>query len=175
MKMSVILETLAHAQLPSLTADQLRMLVGTAEGKAFANDLQAFAAGDVGRRRNIAAVAGALAPAVRRTVEQLGFEFDLKEIIAAVKRDDCEGLSTLKVANTTPESRTRAIIYLQGAGLHRISGQGIETVVHAHKTEAPYDSFKIFGGAAALCVTEARTRAVSVLPAPSRLSDHHHS
>jgi hypothetical protein len=158
MKISVILEILARARLPSLTANQLRLLVDTAEGKAFAGDLEAFADGDLGRRQNIAAVVGALSPGVRRTVDQLGFQFDLGKIIAAAKRDGCAGLSTIKGADATPASRARTISYLQAAGLHRVSDHEINAIVHADKTEAPYYSFKIFGGAAALCVTEARTR-----------------
>lgn len=105
MKISVILEILARARMPSLTVNQLRLLVDTAEGKTFAGDLEAFADGDLGRRQNIAAVVGALAPGVRRTVDQLGFQFDLGKIIAAAKRDGCASLSTIKGANATPASR----------------------------------------------------------------------
>ena len=53
MKLSTILETLAAARLPSVTSAQLQHLVGTAEGKAFADDLKWFAAGETGRREKL--------------------------------------------------------------------------------------------------------------------------
>lgn len=117
MKLSTILETLAAARLPSVTSEQLQHLVGTAEGKAFANDLKWFAAGEAGRREQLAAVVNALAPGVRRTVEQLGFQFDLPAIIAAAKFDGCTGINTIKGANANPGNQARAVAYLKGAGL----------------------------------------------------------
>jgi len=107
MKLSIILETLASARLPSVTSEQLRQLVGTAEGKAFADDLRWFAVGEAKRRQQLAAVVHALAPSVRRTVEQLGFQFDLAAIIAAAKLDGLAGIEMIKVANANPGNRTR--------------------------------------------------------------------
>lgn len=159
MKLSTILETLASARLPSVTGAQLQELVGTAEGKAFANDLRWFAAGDVDRRPQLAAVVHALAPGVRRTVEQLGFQFDLAMIIAAAKLDGSAGIDTIKSANVTPGNRARAVAYLQDAGLQVVTSTAAPTQAPAAPMEPPYYSFKIFGSGAALCVSEARTRA----------------
>lgn len=161
MKLSTILETLATARLPSVTSEQLRQLVGTAEGKAFADDLKWFAAGEAGRRQQLAAVVHALAPAVRRTVEQLGFQFDLPAIIAAAKLDDSAGIDTIKAANANSGSRARAVAYLLGAGLQLASESGAAalSLALAAPIAPPYYSFKIFGGKAALCISEAHTRA----------------
>lgn len=158
MKLSTILETLASARLPSVTSEQLRHLVGTAAGKAFADDLKWFAAGEAGRREQLAAVVNALAPGVRRTVEQLGFQFDLPAIIAAAKLDGCAAIETIKAANTNPGSRARAVAYLQVAGLQVATPIAAAAPAPTAPIEAPYYSFKIFGSGAALCVSEARTR-----------------
>lgn len=158
MKLSTILETLASARLPSVTSEQLRHLVGTTEGKAFADDLKWFAAGEAGRREQLAAVVNALAPGVRRTVEQLGFQFDLPAIIAAAKLDGCAGIETIKAANANPGNRARAVAYLQVAGLQVATRTAAPAPSPATPIEAPYYSFKIFGSGAALCVSEARTR-----------------
>jgi hypothetical protein len=160
MKLSIILETLASARLPSVTSEQLQHLVGTAEGKAFADDLKWFAAGEAGRREQLATVVNALAPGVRRTVEQLGFQFDLPAIIAAAKLDGCAGIETIKAANANPGNRARAVAYLQVAGLQVATrtAAAAPAPAPAAPIEAPYYSFKIFSGGAALCVSEARTR-----------------
>lgn len=158
MKLSTILETLASARLPSVTSEQLRHLVGTAAGKAFADDLKWFAAGEAGRREQLAAVVNALAPGVRRTVEQLGFQFDLLAIIAAAKLDGCAGIETIKAANTNPGNRARALAYLEVAGLQVATRTAAAAPAPAAPIDAPYYSFKIFGSGAALCVSEARTR-----------------
>jgi len=160
MKLSTILETLASARLPSVTSEQLRQLVGTAEGKAFADDLRWFAVGETKRRQQLAAVVHALAPGVRRTVEQLGFQFDLAAIIAAAKLDGSAGIDTIKAANANPGNRARAVSYLQGVGLQVASRvtAAAPAPAPAAPIDPPYYSFKIFGSGAALCVSEARTR-----------------
>jgi hypothetical protein len=158
MKLSTILETLAAARLPSVTSEQLGHLVGTAEGKAFADDLKWFAAGEAGRRKQLAAVVNALAPAVRRIVEQLGFQFDLSAIIAAAKLDGSAVIDTIKTANVNPGNRARAVAYLQGAGLQVAARITAAAPAPTAPIEAPYYSFKIFGSGAALCVSEARMR-----------------
>lgn len=160
MKLSTILETLAAARLPSVTSEQLRHLVGTAEGKAFADDLKWFAVGEFGRREQLAAVVNALAPGVLRTVEQLGFKFDLPAIIAAAKVDGSVGIDTIKAAHASPGNRARAVAYLQGAGLQvaKRTAPTTPAPAPAAPSEPPYFSFKIFCSGAALCVSEARTR-----------------
>ena len=155
MKLSTILETLAAARLPSVTGEQLRQLVGSAEGKAFADDVKWYAAGETGRRDHLAAVVHALAPGVRRSVEQLGFRFDLVRIIAAAKRDGSRAFDEIKGASAG--DRERAVAYLQGAGLSAAIASPA-AAPPAATAEPPYYSFKIFGGSAALCVSEARTR-----------------
>jgi hypothetical protein len=158
MKLSTILATLSAARLPSVTSEQLQHLVGTAEGKAFADDLKWFAAGEVGRRQHLAAVVHALEPGVRRTVEQLGFQFDLVAIIAAAKLDESAGIDTIKGANGSAGNRARAVAYLQAVGLKVAIGSAAPAPAAVARVDPPYHSFKIFGSAAALCVSEARTR-----------------
>lgn len=156
MKLSTILETLAAARLPSVTSEQLRQLVGTAEGKAFANDLRWYAVGETERRDHLAAVVHALAPGVRRVVEQLGFQFDLQALITAAKVDGSTGIGIIKAAGANPDNRARAVAYLQGAGLQLVSKGAVAPPA---PVEPPYYSFKIFGASAALCITEATTKA----------------
>jgi hypothetical protein len=158
MKLSIILETLASARLPSVTSEQLRQLVGTAEGKAFADDLRWFAVGETKRRQQLAAVVHALAPGVRRTVEQLGFQFDLAAIIAAAKLEGSVGIDTIRAANANPGNRARAVSYLQDVGLQVSSSVPAAAPTPSAPIDPPYYSFKIFGSGAALCVSEARTR-----------------
>jgi hypothetical protein len=160
MKLATILDTLAAARLPSVTGEQLQQLVGTTEGKAFADDLRWYAAGDTKRHGQLAAVVHALAPGVRRTVEQLGFRFDVLALIAAAKRDGLAGFEIVKAANANPGNRARAVAYLQAAGLQLAeAGDAGSAPAPAAPAEPPYYSFKIFGSGAALCVSEARTRA----------------
>jgi len=151
MKLSTILATLADARLPSLTREQLAPLVGTAEGRAFGEDLRWYAAGETARRDHLAAVVHALAPAVRRSVEQMGLRFDLPAVIAAARRDGDGLFDTIRKGSADAAGRAHAVGYLRGIGL--------ETAPVAPLAVPPYYSFKIFGGSAALCVTEARTRA----------------
>lgn len=154
MKLSIILSTLASARLPSVTSGELQQLVGTAEGKAFADDLKWFALGDTGRREHLAAVVHLLAPCVRNTVEYLGFHFNLVRLIAAAKNDRSIGLETIKIARMNSGNRARAIAYLHGIGLDlAITDTSTKALV-----EPPYYSFKIFSTNAALCISEARTR-----------------
>jgi hypothetical protein len=161
MKLSAILNTLAAAGLPSVTSEQLHQLVGTAEGKAFADDLRWYSAGETGRREQLAAVVYALAPGVRRTVEHLGFQFDLPAIVAAAKVDGSAGIGTIKAANASPGNRARALAYLQGAGLQLASKGATAAPAPVASVEPPYYSFKIFGTGAALCIAEARTRSTN--------------
>jgi hypothetical protein len=160
MKLSAILEILATARLPSVTGDQLRQLVGTAEGKAFADDLKWFAAGETGRREQLAAVVHALAPAVRGTVEQLGFRFDLAALIAAGKREGDQVFAALKASGSTAADRRQAAAFLRGIGMQALpsAAPAAAPVPPAGPVEPPYYSFKVFGRTAALCISEARTR-----------------
>lgn len=154
MKLSTILGTLASARLPSVTSEQLQQLVGTAEGKAFAEDLKWYAAGETKRRDQLAAVVNALAPGVRRSVEQMGLQFDLPTVIAAAKRDGDQLFDAIKTGPAKPANRAQTVGYLRGIGLKAV----VAAPATAAPAEPPYYSFKIFGGSAALCVSEARTR-----------------
>jgi hypothetical protein len=155
MKLSTILSTLAEAGLPSVTAEQLQQLVGTAEGKAFANDLKWYAAGDKTRQAHLAAVAYALAPDVCKTVEQLGLEFDLLALISAAKRDGAKVIEAIKTIGPKTGDRNQLLAYLRGIGLKATPSH---TLAPASSVEPPYFSFKVFASSAALCISEARTR-----------------
>jgi hypothetical protein len=157
MKLSTILATLAEARLPSVTGEQLQQLVGTPEGKAFAEDLKWFAAGDTTRRDRLAAVVHALAPNVRRSVEHLGLQFDLVTLIAAAKRDGEQLFDAINGASTKSADGAQTLGYLRGIGLQPTAPSSSASV--AAPAEPLYYSFKIFGGSAALCISEARTRA----------------
>lgn len=155
MKLSTILSTLAEARLPSVTAEQLQQLVGTAEGKAFADDVRWFAAGDTGRRAHLAAVVHCLSPGVRRSVEQLGLEFDVLALIRAAKLDGEYLFHAITNASAGAAGRAQLNEYLQGIGLKTAPAP---PQIQAKPIKAPYFSFKIFSNSAALCISEARTR-----------------
>lgn len=157
MKLAIILDTLAAARLPAVTGEQLLSLVGTAEGKAFAADLERFAAGETQRRDQLAAVVHALATALRDSVKQLGYQFNLRTLIAAAKLDRSASIEAIIEASENPEKRAQAVAFLQRAGLQVIGGAA--TSSPPAPVEPPYYSFKIFGSSAALCICEARTRA----------------
>lgn len=165
MKLSIILDTLVAAQLPTVTSEQLQHLVGTAQGKAFADDLDRYAAGDNTRREQLAAVVHALAPGVRRMIEKMGFRFDLLMLIAAAKRDGSDWFNTIIAADANPGNRASAAEFLRSAGLQAVNrtepsgSTPVPVHVRTARTEPPYYSLKIFGSSAALCVSEARTRA----------------
>jgi len=150
MKLSTILATLADAGLPPVTRVQLEPLVGTAEGKVFAEDLERFAAGETASRAALAAVVQSLAPAIRQSVEGMKLRFDLSAVIAAAKRDGDQLFDVIRNVPANAADRARAVRYLRGIGL--------EPATAATVTEPPYYSFKIFGGSGALCISEARTR-----------------
>lgn len=156
MKLSTILITLAEARLPSVTAEQLQQLVGTAEGKAFADDVRWLGAGDATRRSNVAAVVYCLAPGVRRSVERLGLQFDLLALVGAVKRDGEQLLEAIKSGGASNGGRGQLVAYLRGVGLKAAPSP---TPAQSAPAEPPYYSFKIFSSTAALCVAEATTRA----------------
>ena len=156
MKLSTILETLAIARLPSVTTEQLQQLVGTAEGKAFAEDLRWFAAGEAKRRDQLAAVVHSLAPGVQRTVEQLGFQFDLSVIVGAAKREGAKLFDVLRSVQKAGGNRSDGVTYLESVGLKKSPGGSAAS--GPGNGQPPYFSFKIFGSSAALCVAEARTR-----------------
>lgn len=150
MKLSAILAALADAKLPSVTPEQLRPLVGTTEGKAFADDVRCFAAGDTTRRHGLAAVVHALDPRVQGAVEHMGLHFDLLVLIGAARRDGDRLFKAIKTAATDASTRAETVGYLCGIGLKMAPAIA--------KADPPYYSFKLFGGSAALCVSEARTR-----------------
>ncbi len=109
MKLSSILATLADAGLPSVSGEQLQQLVGTAEGKAFAEDLTSYAAGDTTRRSHIAAVVHSLAPFVHDAVEQMGLQFNLRVIIGAAKRDGVTCLRRSRLPRTAQSTAHRRL------------------------------------------------------------------
>jgi hypothetical protein len=159
MKLSIILATLVAAKLPSVNGEQLHQLVGTAEGKAFAEDLKWFAAGEVSRRPLLAAVVHALSPSIRQSVEQMGLQFDVLVMIAAAKRDGERLFDTLKNVGTHSADRAQMLGYLRGIGL--TPAKPSSATQTAIPIEPPYYSFKVFGGSAALCISEARTRVMN--------------
>ena len=161
MKLAEILDILFTARLPALTKDQLLALAATDAGKAFGDDLRAFAAGDRTRHDGLAAVAFSLAPAVKTTLEKLGYQFQIETLIkiAKVEKDRLFAALDAIQSETGSESgstrRTAAISYLSTSGLQRVAGQ---PATSKNDTPAPYYSFKVYGSAAALCISEAQTR-----------------
>lgn len=155
MKLADIHEILATAKLPVLNKEQLLQLAATDSGQVFGGDLRAFAAGDRGKRDELAAVVLSLAPAVKETVEKLGFPFDIERMIEVAKRERDKVFAALYAVQADSPRRSAAIAYLRTTGLNQAAGQAVPKV----DAQPPYYSFKIFGAAAALCISEARTRA----------------
>ena len=157
MKLAEILDILFTARLPALTKDQLLALAASDAGKAFGDDLRAFAAGDRTRHDDLAAVAFSLAPAVKTTLEKLGYQFQIETLIKIAKVEKDRFFAALDAiqSETGSARRTAAISYLSNSGLQRVAGQ---PAASKNDAPAPYYSFKVYGSAAALCISEARTR-----------------
>ena len=155
MKLAEILNILSAARLPALTRDQLLELAATDSGKTFGDDLRAFAAGDRTKHDGLAAVAFSLAPPVKATLEKLGYRFQIETLIEIAKVEKDRLFAALDAVQNGSARRTAAIAYLNTIGLQKESGQPT-----AAKTAEPppYYSFKVYSSAAALCISEARTR-----------------
>lgn len=158
MKLSEILDILSAANLPALTRDQLLQLAGTNCGKKFAADLEAFAAGAGDRRDDIAAVVHSLGDSCKGALEQLRFEFVVDEVVAIAKQEKRQFFSALHAVSSSSPRKAEAVQYLNTVGLPRAAGERVPAVAPETSSAPPYYSFKIFGGSAALCVSEARTR-----------------
>lgn len=162
MKLSQIQATLSAAGVPQLERAQLMRLAGTDCGKAFASDLEAFSAGAADRRDDIAAVAYTLGDSCKTVLEQLRYEFDVDQVVNVAKREKRRFFSALHAIATNSPRKADAEHYLSGLGLPRSAPEqrGNAPMASAPAPAAPpYFSFKLFGTSAALCISEARTRA----------------
>ncbi len=162
MKLSQIQATLSAAEVPHLERAQLMRLAGTASGKAFASDLEAFSAGAADRRDDIAAVAYTLGDSCKTVLEQLRYEFDVDQVVNVAKREKRRFFSALHAIATNSPRKADAEHYLSSLGLPRSAPEQRGTVSLASApapAAPPYFSFKLFGSSAALCISEARTRA----------------
>lgn len=164
MKLSQIQATLSAADVPHLERAQLMRLAGTASGKAFASDLEAFSAGAADRRDDIAAVAYTLGDSCKTVLEQLRYEFDVDQVVSVAKREKRRFFSALHAIATNSPRKADAEHYLSSLGLPRSAPKqrGTASVSSAPApapAAPPYFSFKLFGTSAALCISEARTRA----------------
>lgn len=162
MKLSQIQATLSAADVPQLERAQLMRLAGTDSGKAFASDLEAFSAGAADRRDDIAAVAYTLGDSCKTVLEQLRYEFDVDQVVNVAKREKRRFFSALRAIATNSPRKADAEHYLSSLGLPRSAPEQRGTAPAAPAqtpAAALYYSFKIFGTSAALCISEARTRA----------------
>lgn len=160
MKLSQIQATLSAADVPQLERAQLMRLAGTASGKAFALDLEAFSAGAADRRDDIAAVAYTLGDSCKTVLEQLRYEFDVDQVVNVAKREKRRFFSALHAIATNSPRKADAEHYLSSLGLPRSAPEQRGTASVASAPAAPpYFSFKLYGTYAALCISEARTRA----------------
>lgn len=162
MKLSQIQEALSAAGVPQLDRAQLMRLAGTECGKAFASDLEAFSAGAADRRDDIAAVAYSLGDSCKSVLEQLRYEFDVDQVVNVAKREKRRFFAALHAIATNSPRKTEAEHYVASLGLRRSAPEprGTAPTAPAPTPAAPpYFSFKLFGTSAALCISEARTRA----------------
>ncbi len=162
MKLSQIQATLSAAGVPQLERAQLMRLAGTDCGKAFASDLEAFSAGAADRRDDIAAVAYTLGDSCKTVLEQLRYAFDVDQVVNVAKREKRRFFSALHAIATNSPRKADAEHYLSSLGLPRSAPEqrGTAPMASAPAPAAPpYFSFKLFGTSAALCISEARTRA----------------
>lgn len=162
MKLSLIQDTLSAAGLPQLERAQLMRLAGTECGKAFASDLESFSAGAADRRDDIAAVAYSLGDSCKSVLEQLRYEFEVDQVVNVAKREKRRFFAALHAIATNSPRKADAEHYVHSLGLPRSAPEPSNTAATATAATPaapPYFSFKIFAASAALCISEARTRA----------------
>lgn len=151
MKMSEILGTLAQASLPPLTREQLHELASTDVGKQFGEALRGFSAGDETRRDELRAVVMAMAPEHRETLKRLGYQPSTEAFAGAALAERSRLFDALGAITANARDAQQA--------RHYIASLGFQRTEPSTPIAPPYYSFKIFGASAALCISEAQTRA----------------
>lgn len=154
MKYATILATLESAGLPALAREQLALLVGSDAGKAFADDLRWYAAGDRARLAGLAAVAGALDPGMLQQLARVGIDCDLTTLIRLARQEGATLFAQIR-ASAVASTRAAALAYLAGL---RLAPAAAAVAAVPDAPRANYYSFKIFASSAALCISEACTR-----------------
>jgi hypothetical protein len=148
MKLQRIHETLDAAGLHRLSKDQLLRIARSPAGKKLADALIAFAAGEAAARRTLDLVVRSVSSATSSLAQSAGLRFPDSLATELALADGENFFKTLAAAAAVSSSEGKiAFAYLTAAG-----------AVSTAPSAPPYYSFKVFGRAAALCFTEARTR-----------------
>lgn len=161
MKIDAITSVLASAKLPPLTREQLLELAGTADGKQFQADLVRLQSGDESAAADLEVVVRSLSPSVQECLTGLGIDYDVSAVLAVARRERRGLFAALHSIRERRPERFAAIRYVkalfQEASARPAPAPAAALV--AVPSAPPYYSFKIFGKSAALCFSEARTRA----------------
>ena len=162
MKIDAITSVLTSAKLPPLTREQLLELAGTADGKQFQADLVRLQSGDESAAANLEVVVRALSPSVRECLTSLGIKYDVSAVLAVARVERRRLFAALHSIRERRPERFAAIRYVKDL-FQKTSAQTAPAAAPVAAPSAPpYYSFKIFGKSAALCISEARTRAGSL-------------
>ncbi|MCU6502004.1 hypothetical protein LPN04_29850 [Rugamonas sp. A1-17] len=151
MKLQLIEEIMAGADLPPLSKEQLLALAKTSAGKIFETALLRCARGDSGGRTVLKLVSHSHSPATRSKLRALGFQCHQAQLTKMVLDEGQSFISMLEKAMQEPTERPFFVAYMVGLG-HKPVAPDVELGA------APYYSFKVFAKSAALTISEARTR-----------------
>ncbi|KQQ96097.1 hypothetical protein [Massilia sp. Leaf139] len=153
MRLSEITSILAAAGLPALSRDQLLELAGSGGGKRFQAALIAFGAGDRQRRPELEVTVRVFDAKTRSTLQRIGGQLPVDQLITLACKEQRRFFDAIDaIAMRTPRAAA-ARSYLAELGAAAAIADS------APAGDPPYYSFKIFGAAAALCISEATTRA----------------
>jgi hypothetical protein len=152
MKLGQIAMILARAGLRTPPRERLLELAGTAAGKRFEAALLAFDADDRSQRDELEATVLALDADTRAILQRLGCTATSERLVTVACAGQRRFADALEAIASGSPRAAGARRYLAGLGL-------VADRPAAPAAEPPYYSFKIFGSSAALCVTEATTRA----------------
>lgn len=152
------INTLLHnVSLPPLSDEQLLSLDASGERKQFDAQIIESACGDREATRYLELVVRSLSPSLPSTLAELGLVYEVRSFIAIAKEHGMTLFAALHAYRLKRGERERAAAFLTGLGLPR-AGVGAGVLASHKSSEVPYYSFKVFGQAAALCFSEAKTR-----------------
>lgn len=147
---------LAKLRLPAIDGAQVELLRQAGELDAFEHGLTRVQANDISAASYLELMVRSVAPSVKAALAELRIDYMSRLVIQAAKRERMELFGALHAIRSKKPNRAEAIKYIRSLGFP-IAPTERRPAAPATST-APYYSFKIFGQAAALCVSEARTR-----------------
>jgi hypothetical protein len=156
MKPSEINAILASINLPALSRDQLLALAKSNIGKTFVAALRHLGDDNGAAARTLSLAVRALSADTHSRLREMGFCCSETEMARLAIQEGEPLFSALRKSTAPAHDKHIAVAYLAGLGLAR-TPQPLATT--AGPVTPPYYSFKVFSKSAALCISEANTRA----------------